>query len=119
MSFGAGSQQSLVRCHDPSRYPSTDAIIPSRHSSESLQIIYNINPPGGYYTLFVLCLQNRVRQLGRLNRERPLVVRTIVDILRKMLMFMLRWMNRFAWFLDRKDERCYLFALGFSVVAKK
>jgi SAM-dependent methyltransferase len=78
-----------------------------------------INPLGGYYTLLVLCLQNGLRRLGRRNSERLMVIRGIVFIVRRVLTLLLRWMNRIAWFLDRKDERRYLFALGFSVIAKK
>lgn len=78
-----------------------------------------INPLGGYYTLLVLCLQNGLRRLGRQNSERLFVIRGIVFIIRRALTLLLRWMNRIAWFLDRKDESRYRFALGFSVIAKK
>ena len=79
----------------------------------------DINPFGGYYTLLVSCLQNGVRRLDRWNRGRLFAIRGIVFIVRRVLIFLLRWMNRIAWFLDQKDVRRYRFALGFSVVARK
>jgi hypothetical protein len=78
-----------------------------------------INPLDGYYTLLVLCLQNGLRRLGRRINERPAVIRGVIFVIRRTLTFVLRWMNRFAWFLDQKDEFRYRFALGFSVIARK
>ena len=78
-----------------------------------------VTPIGGYNTLLVSLLQKGVYRFMERNPRRPVIVRYLLLFLQRVAFLVLRWLNRLAWALDRRDEYRYRFALGFTVKALK
>ena len=78
-----------------------------------------VTPIGGYNTLLISLLQKGVYRFIERNARRRVIIRYLLVFLQRVAFVILRWLNRFAWGLDRRDEYRYRFALGFTVKARK
>ncbi len=78
-----------------------------------------VQPIGGYNTLMVSLFQKGMFRFIERQQHRPKFVLYTWVLLQRIIFVFVRWVNRFAYWRDRKDPDRYKFAMGFTVTATK